>query len=207
MARLELTFDDGPGPSTLPLLDVLSRHGARATFFVVGKHLTPAQSPLALRALSDGHRLGNHTLTHRRDPMDLASFVAEVRAVDAMLDALYDRAGRTPPKPHPLRLPYGPLVRDGGVLDERMGYLAALGRTHTHWTGIFDDWEPATTADGLFTALLANVRSHWASGVVPVLCLHDAGTRMRSNGIDRSATVQAVDRLCAALAAEGAEYA
>ncbi len=32
-----LTLDDGPDPVTTPLiLDVLKKHGARATFFVIG---------------------------------------------------------------------------------------------------------------------------------------------------------------------------
>ena len=35
---LALTFDDGPHPEdTPPLLELLERHGAKATFFMVGK--------------------------------------------------------------------------------------------------------------------------------------------------------------------------
>ena len=36
-----LTFDDGPNPTATPLLlDVLAREHARATFFVIDRHLT-----------------------------------------------------------------------------------------------------------------------------------------------------------------------
>ncbi len=34
-----LTFDDGPGPSTENLLDVLRRHNVLATFCVMGRNV------------------------------------------------------------------------------------------------------------------------------------------------------------------------
>ena len=37
-----LTYDDGPGPSTEALLDVLEAAGARATFFLLGRNLCEA---------------------------------------------------------------------------------------------------------------------------------------------------------------------
>ncbi|HHP7239606.1 polysaccharide deacetylase family protein [Longibacter sp.] len=59
-----LTFDDGPHPKiTGRLLDVLEKHGARATFFLVGAN---AEShPQLVKDLSAaGHAVGNHTFTH-----------------------------------------------------------------------------------------------------------------------------------------------
>src|SRR5262245_5633717 len=41
--RVALTFDDGPTPLTPDYLSVLAQYGARATFFLVGKHCV--QSP------------------------------------------------------------------------------------------------------------------------------------------------------------------
>lgn len=205
---LSWTFDDGPGPSTRSLLAVLRRYGVRATFFVTGLSLDGHSlggdgglaRALCLEALCDGHTLGNHTERHRRDPMSLAAFADEVRATDARLDALYAEAGVRREGAHPFRLPYGPLVREGGLLDERLGYLSALGRTHTHWTGIFDDWEPDVTADALIARIAANVATHHGLGLRTVLCLHDAGTRPRANGFDRGATVAAVDRVLRSIA-------
>lgn len=57
-----LTFDDGPGPYTGRLLDVLSAYGAEATFFV-----TAADSRYfdqIGRAYREGHSIGVHTSTH-----------------------------------------------------------------------------------------------------------------------------------------------
>lgn len=59
-----LTFDDGPDPVTTPmLLDLLFRHGAPATFFVIGAKAE--RHPDLVRAiLAGGHEIGNHTYDH-----------------------------------------------------------------------------------------------------------------------------------------------
>ena len=57
-----LTFDDGPGPYTDRLLDILARYGAKATFFVT--NLDPDYVDCIGRAYSEGHAIGVHTLTH-----------------------------------------------------------------------------------------------------------------------------------------------
>jgi peptidoglycan-N-acetylglucosamine deacetylase len=67
--RFALTVDDGPDPVTTPaLLDVLARHDARATFFLLGERAA-AHRDLVARIVAGGHELGNHTWrdepTHR----------------------------------------------------------------------------------------------------------------------------------------------
>ncbi|HEY8900034.1 MAG TPA: polysaccharide deacetylase family protein [Chthoniobacterales bacterium] len=59
-----LTIDDGPHPDTTPgILETLRRHGAKATFFVIGRNA--ANHPELLQAIvRDGHSLGNHTASH-----------------------------------------------------------------------------------------------------------------------------------------------
>jgi peptidoglycan/xylan/chitin deacetylase (PgdA/CDA1 family) len=57
-----LTFDDGPGPYTARILAVLRRHGAHATFFVVGNRLR--YWPEAAREEARLGDVGNHTWSH-----------------------------------------------------------------------------------------------------------------------------------------------
>ena len=65
---LALTFDDGPHPEdTPPLLDLLERYGAKATFFVVGKSARD-HPELIERIAGAGHALGNHTWDHLSMP-------------------------------------------------------------------------------------------------------------------------------------------
>ncbi|WP_084337904.1 polysaccharide deacetylase family protein [Actinomadura oligospora] len=58
-----LTFDDGPGPYTAHLLDVLRGAGARATFFMLGENVGAHRAEVR-RMVLEGHQLGNHTWSH-----------------------------------------------------------------------------------------------------------------------------------------------
>ncbi len=57
-----LTFDDGPGPYTDRLLDVLARYNVRATFFVTCRY--PDYFDCIGRAFREGHSIGVHSATH-----------------------------------------------------------------------------------------------------------------------------------------------
>ncbi len=58
-----LTFDDGPGPYTDRLLQVLGDDGAKATFFLIGNKV--AANPDGARRIAEaGMEIGNHTWEH-----------------------------------------------------------------------------------------------------------------------------------------------
>lgn len=59
-----LTFDDGPGPHTGRLMEILRERGVRATFFLVGKQIG-YYPDLVVRLRQEGHEIGNHTQSHR----------------------------------------------------------------------------------------------------------------------------------------------
>ena len=59
-----LTFDDGPDEKGTPfVLDTLSQHQARATFFVIGDKAR-TQKCWVRRIVQNGHAIGNHSLDH-----------------------------------------------------------------------------------------------------------------------------------------------
>ena len=60
---VSLTFDDGPGPYTDRLLDVLGDAGAKATFFLIGNKVA-ADPDGARRIAAAGMEIGNHTWEH-----------------------------------------------------------------------------------------------------------------------------------------------
>ena len=61
-----LTFDDGPHPlHTARVLDILEQFQAKATFFVIGRHLRE-HGALVAAAAKAGHVIGNHTDHHFR---------------------------------------------------------------------------------------------------------------------------------------------
>lgn len=60
---IALTFDDGPSPETLKILEVLHKHQVVATFFCLGANLR--QYPeIAKRVVQRGNAIGNHTWHH-----------------------------------------------------------------------------------------------------------------------------------------------
>jgi len=62
---LALTFDDGPHPRYTPqLLDLLKKHGAKATFFVLGQ-MAEKYPDLIQRMYEEGHQVGIHNYTHK----------------------------------------------------------------------------------------------------------------------------------------------
>jgi peptidoglycan/xylan/chitin deacetylase (PgdA/CDA1 family) len=61
-----LTFDDGPSEAGVTaVLPVLERHGATATFFLVGRGIE-ARPDLAARLKAAGHEIANHSYSHKR---------------------------------------------------------------------------------------------------------------------------------------------
>jgi peptidoglycan/xylan/chitin deacetylase (PgdA/CDA1 family) len=60
---IALTFDDGPGPYTPQLLNVLEHEHVRATFFVIGRMLRYFGAS-TVREIEDGDVIGDHTETH-----------------------------------------------------------------------------------------------------------------------------------------------
>jgi peptidoglycan/xylan/chitin deacetylase (PgdA/CDA1 family) len=60
--EVALTFDDGPGPYTQLMVDKLRKHGAKATFFLVGRNL--GLVPGVTRAERALGAVGDHTFTH-----------------------------------------------------------------------------------------------------------------------------------------------
>ena len=90
---LVLTFDDGPGatdgpgrgPRTLELARYLADEQIEATFFMCGKHVSDHRDVPA-EVLALGHRVGNHTWSHRHLPeLDDESIREELRSTRALL--------------------------------------------------------------------------------------------------------------------------
>lgn len=140
-----LTFDDGPGPRTRALLDILSQRDVPATFFVLGDSVL--NHPGHARAIAQaGHDLANHTWSHPRlTELSRERVWWEVAACAAAIEAVGGQA-----RPY-LRPPYG--SRDEQLLDvaEELGYVLVM------WDVDSRDWE-LTDADQVLERALARVR-------------------------------------------------
>jgi peptidoglycan-N-acetylglucosamine deacetylase len=139
MGDVALSFDNGPDASVTPLvLDVLARRGVKASFFVLGKNLANAdRMKLAERAAAEGHRIGNHSYTHRiplgEDPADNA-VDSEIAKTERLIGPLADN-----PK---LFRPFG----GGGKIGPHLLSRAAVDHLVTNryscvlWNCVPEDW-------------------------------------------------------------------
>lgn len=167
-----LTFDDGPHPIYTPrLLDVLERHGARATFFMVGSRAR--QYPgIVERVAAAGHAIGNHSWDHPSFP-----YISSRERRDQI------RACAEALAPHGLRLFRSP----GGhqtprsVLDIRLSRYEVVG-----WNIDPRDYSRRSATD-----IAAHVLDELRPG--SIVLLHDAMFHHPSS--DRTPTIDAVDRI------------
>jgi peptidoglycan/xylan/chitin deacetylase (PgdA/CDA1 family) len=93
--EVALTFDDGPDPDVTPrVLDLLDRHGAKASFFCVGERAA-AHPDLVREIVRRGHSVENHSYRHSNffAFYGLMRFRKEVAAAQQTLS---DIAGRAP---------------------------------------------------------------------------------------------------------------
>ena len=184
-----LTFDDGPNPEATPaLLDVLARHRARATFFVIDRHLTPETAPIVRRAAADGHAVALHS--HTRDLMALDAG-ALAATLDRASDRLRELAGV---EPCPAFRPHG-----GGRSLAMMSGLRRSNRRLVGW-GLFLwdwDWFRRPSAARLVPRLTRRVRAG------SIVVLHDG--HHKNPRADRRYTVETVDQLIPKLRAKGLE--
>ncbi len=167
-----LTFDDGPGPEFTPLLlEVLERHQAKATFFVVGE--AAQRHPQIVEAMAEaGHAVGNHSHTH----CDFLTvpFDRQIREIRSCSQALGEYGEKI------FRPPYG--------RENFASHLAArsLGYRVVKWTISTGDWT-GISSDEIYQ------RMHSALRPGAIILLHDSSAKTPS--ADRSPTIAAVDRL------------
>ena len=83
-----LTFDDGPGPYTQQLLDVLDSYGVKATFFVTNRGYGEMMKEIVDR----GHSIGIHTMSHVYERI-YASPEAYFADLLGMQDVIYRNTG------------------------------------------------------------------------------------------------------------------
>jgi len=174
---LYLTFDDGPSQYTQAVLDVLARHNAKATFFVLGRQAN-GRGDLLHAMYAAGHGVASHTYNHPSLPaLSRGRFDAEVADTAAVLGDLDHGC---------LRPPYGAVSKAVRAEAAEDGYRLVL------WTIDPRDWARPGAA-----AIAERVIGRAHDGGIVVM--HDGGG-------DRSQTVAALDTILTQLAAQGYQF-
>ena len=172
---MALTFDDGPDPEHTPrLLEVLARHGAKATFFMVGARA--ARHPeLVARVAAEGHEIGNHGWDHPSLPSLPSAAVAE--------QIERTRAVLAPHGQALMRPPYGHQDLRTHRIARRLGYRPVF------WSVTGEDWRGHDAA-----TIAGHVLERAAPGAI--VLLHDSLFAWEEAAFrDRSACFAAVETL------------
>lgn len=61
--QIAITFDDGPSPFTLQILDLLDQYQAKASFFCIGAQVS-RYPEIAKKIVEKGHVIANHSMNH-----------------------------------------------------------------------------------------------------------------------------------------------
>ena len=184
--QLALTYDDGPNdPHTFRLLEVLARHEAKATFFLIGRYARqrPTSSAKSCRA---GHIIGNHTFTHPLLTLKSAP-KSEKNLVDCR-STLQDAIGE---HSNLFRPPFG------GRRPAVLRIARELGLEPVMWNVTGYDWNAPPAAE-IEQKCSRKIRGG------NVILLHDGGHKQM--GADRSQTVIATDHLIARYKSEGYKF-
>lgn len=168
-----LTFDDGPTEHTGRLLEVLARHEARATFFVLGENVERYPRQAAAIAAA-GHELGNHSWSHPnawRTPTP--AVIRQFRRADAVIAEAAGRPVRW------VRPPYGKFTYPLIHWARRRGQRVVL------WDTMPCDYSPRASVARVTAGLMwTRPRS--------IVCLHD---NPRSAAVTPAALSDALPRL------------
>jgi peptidoglycan-N-acetylglucosamine deacetylase len=139
MARLTLTFDNGPDAATTPaVLACLRERDIRSTFFAVGNQVVqPGGRDLLVQAAAEGHWIGNHSMTHSTpfgEDLSPGAAVREIESMEALLHGL--------PRNEKLFRPFGGGGRIGPHLfnTEAVAYLLEKRYTVVLWNSVPRDW-------------------------------------------------------------------
>jgi peptidoglycan-N-acetylglucosamine deacetylase len=179
-SQMALTFDDGPNdPHTMHLLDVLTKHNAKATFFLIGEYVR--QRPEIARAiLAAGHEIGNHTDSH---PNLVLVSAARLRLeLEDCQKSLEDALGI---KATLFRPPFG------GRRPNVLRTARKMGLSPVMWSVTAYDWS-AKSSEIIIEKVTRQVDSR-REPQGEIVLLHDGGHL--AFGTDRGFTIEATRRL------------
>lgn len=163
-----LTFDDGLDSKVTPIiLDILKRYEVKATFFILGNAIEKNTS-LLKRMFSEGHSIGNHTYTHKKE--NIYCSAAGLRAeIDKTNAAIFKAIGITT---RLFRPPYGgPYVRKDEFQEVLKPYNTIL------WNVDSEDSKALNVSGDV---ILNNIKNQVKNKRNAIIIMHDSGTHMET---------------------------
>lgn len=167
-----LTFDDGPGPYTEKLLNVLKKYNVKATFFVTDQNLSRGYDNMIKRAYDEGHTIALHTQTH-----DYSYLYSSVDNYFNDLNAISNKVERiTGVKSNIIRFPGGSSNTVSKNYDNGIHIMSILTKMVTEKGYRYYDWNISSGDAGNTTdtaTVAANVINSLGTRSTYVVLQHD----------------------------------
>ena len=175
-----LTFDDGPGPYTERLLEILAKYNVKATFFVTGYNNN--YNHLLKRENDEGHTVALHSYTHdykviytsveayMDDLLKIQNKVKEYAGIESKIIRFPGGSSNTISRRYKM-----------GIMSELTSKVEELGFRYFDWTILSGD--AGNTKDP--NKIVENVTGNIKEGEVNVVLMHDI----------KSYTVDSVERI------------
>lgn len=161
-----LTFDDGPGELTQQYLDVLKKHNAVATFFLIGQQIEDNQD-IVRREIREGHEIGIHTWCHDSNVIYQSSdsYCQDVEQVNTYLKENFDYQAKL------WRFPWG--SSNCYISSCKRNIIERLqnqGLEYSDWNVSAEDSVGTPTT----ASIIENVKKDCFQVKYPVILMHDS---------------------------------
>lgn len=167
-----LTFDDGPGPYTDQLLDILDQYNVKATFFTTS--VRSQYSDCIKKEAERGHSVYVHSASHNYAKI-YASPDAYWADFDAQNSLIQQETGS---RVNVFRFPGGSSNTvsanySAGIMTTLTQQASARGLIYEDWNVSSGDAGDTTSTDAVFNNVTSQVSANTAYGIPSVVLQHD----------------------------------
>ena len=182
-----LTFDDGPSPRTIEILDILKEYNIKATFFILSDEKDSSKE-IVKRIYDEGHSIGVHSASHSYETI-YKSVDNFLKDFEICLEYIKDITGETP---NIFRFPGGSINSyNKTICKELTDEMTRRGFTYFDWNVSSDDAVKGYTEDSIYNNVINGCKNRTSS----VVLMHDS--------TPKKATVAALKRIIPQLLSEG----
>lgn len=169
-----LTFDDGPGPYTLDILNTLDKYNVKATFFVTSQFSNYLD--MITEEYKRGHTVGVHTYSHKWAIYD--SVDTYLDDFNKMANIVYEKTGV---QPKYFRFPGGTsnevsIKHSKGIMTTLAKLMTEKGYTYFDWNVDCGDTHKTQTVDYILKTTKSSIKGNGSY----IVLMHDIKKNTRT---------------------------
>ena len=129
--KISLTFDDVPYGSEEEIVNILNKYNMKSTLFVISSEINSVSREVLIKAVKEGHELGNHGKTNSMHYLKSNSRLEEeIQHCDKTINEIYRLAGIKRPEKKYYRPGCGLFGKEMIKVATELGYELVLGSVY-----------------------------------------------------------------------------